>query len=162
METLFLRTPSWRVTGDVRDHAAVFRHLPLFLPADAVLVLEGGRHTRELRAFLDKHKLPTTARVIAGTIWPAQRSYHLPTTAAFLRDLADRTECCAGPEVCEHLQVYREDELLLQWFDAFSEPLYVSKSVPRDQLDWFCSALVTARVEEVPARCRPSRGADSS
>ncbi len=147
-EYLGLQLPCWRVTGDVRDHPALFRSLPLLLPDDSVLVFEGGRHSKEFRAFVAEHAVPALAEIQRGTAWPRQRTYHLPTTRPFLEKLADHTEHCAAPEVCEHLHAYKDRDVLLQWFDAFSEALFVSKLVPQEGLDRFCSALGLRYVEE--------------
>lgn len=148
MEALDLRPPYWRVAGDMRDHSAFFRNLPLLVPADGILILEGGRHPRALRAFLAAHALPPLAESPRGTSWPTQQKHCLPTTEAFLRNLADQTEHCAAPEVSEHLYVYRNQDMVLQWFDAFSEALYVSQLLPTVQLERFCAALGLSYVAE--------------
>lgn len=142
-----LRGRCWRVTGDALDDPAFFRNFPLLLPADAVLVLEGGRHSKELEGFLREHQLTPALKLAVGTSWPRRPIYHVPATAAFLEELADRTEHCDVLEVCEHLHAYRDSVVLLQWYDAFSDPLYVSQLVSQDRLDRFCSALGVAYAE---------------
>lgn len=130
----------WRIDG-IRDHAAFFRNLPWLLPPGSVLALEGGMFPNDLRALLTKHEVPASFTLASGTWWPRRRTHHVPATEAVLRDLADRTEHCAAPEVCAHLHVYREGEVLLEWFDAFTEALYISKTIPEGRLLAFCSAL---------------------
>jgi len=146
--TASLRGQCWRVTGEALEHPAFFRNLPLLLPADAVLVLEGGRHPKELEGFLNEHQLTPALKLAAGTFWPRGRTYHVPATAAFLEELADRTEHCAELEVCEHLHAYRDGVVLLQWYDAFSDPAYVSKLVSQDRVERFCAVLGVAYAED--------------
>jgi hypothetical protein len=47
----------------------------------------------------------------------------------------------AEPEICDHVHFYRDSEALLQWFDAFVDPLLVSKSVARQRVDRFASVV---------------------
>jgi hypothetical protein len=122
--------------------------MPELLPADAVLVLEGGRQPEDLRAFVKKHEVSPNVKMAAGTAWPRPTIHHLPATATVLRELAELTEHCAAPEICDHLHAYRGDEVLLQWYDAFSGPLYVSRLVSQDRLERFCAALEVAYADE--------------
>jgi hypothetical protein len=142
-----LQGRSWKVTG-VSDHSAFFRNLPQILPANAVLVLEGGRHPEGLLAFVRKHEVTAGMEIATGTFWPRQPVHHLSATATVLRELADLTEQCAAPEVCDHLHAYKGGEMLLQWFDAFSEPLYVSKLVSQEQLELLCASLGVQYAED--------------
>ena len=47
----------------------------------------------------------------------------------------------AEPEICDHVHFYRDGNALVQWFDAFSGPLLVSKLVPRERVEQFASAV---------------------
>jgi len=147
MESQHLRGRCWRLAC-VSDHSAFFRNAPEILPADAVLVLEGGRQPQEVRAFVEKHEVPAAANIAAGTVWPRPNVHHISVTATALKELADLTEHCAAPEVCDHLHAYTGSEVLLQWYDAFSEPLYLSKLVSQGHVERFCAALGIAFAEE--------------
>jgi hypothetical protein len=61
-----------------------------------------------------------------------------PQLLASLSDIASRH---AEPEICSHLHFYRLDEPLANWFDAFDDPLIVSKSIPRARVEEFCATL---------------------
>jgi hypothetical protein len=146
-ESQRLQGRCWRLAS-VSDHSAFFRNAPEILPADAVLVLEGGRQPQDLRAFVKKHEVPPGAKIAAGTVWPRPAVHHIPATATVLRELADLTEHCAAPEVCDHLHAYKGSGVLLQWYDAFSEPLYLSKLISQDRVERFCAALEIAFTDE--------------
>ena len=55
--------------------------------------------------------------------------------------LSDASSHHAEPEICDHLHFYRGQEVLVQWFDAFSDPLLISKSVARERVERFTSAV---------------------
>jgi hypothetical protein len=41
------------------------------------------------------------------------------------------------PEICSHLHFYRDTEPLVHWFDAFDDPMLVSKAIPRETVERF-------------------------
>lgn len=43
--------------------------------------------------------------------------------------------------LCSHCHVYRGSVVLLQSHDAFTDPIYVSRTVPRVAVDRFAGAL---------------------
>jgi len=47
----------------------------------------------------------------------------------------------AEMEICDHLHFYRSEEPLAHWFDAFHDVLLVTKAIPRDRVERFCSVL---------------------
>jgi hypothetical protein len=60
-------------------------------------------------------------------------------------------EGCASPELCEHLHVYQGQHLLLQWYDAFLDPFYVSKRLPRESVEALCGELKTSWKDAGPS-----------
>ena len=65
----------------------------------------------------------------------------MPATSENLLELADISEHCAEPEVAIHFHVYKDDQVLLQWYDAFADPIYVSKEISEDRIKAFCEKL---------------------
>jgi hypothetical protein len=59
----------------------------------------------------------------------------------FFARLSEAASHHAEPEICSHVHFYRGQEALVQWFDAFSDPLLVSKSVARERVERFASAV---------------------
>ena len=58
-----------------------------------------------------------------------------PSLFAALSDVATRH---VEPEICSHLHFYRDAEPLVHWFDAFDDPILVSKAIPRETVERFC------------------------
>src|ERR1035437_1312955 len=78
---------AWEVSP-AHDFPSLLRALPLLLPNDAVLYLEGGSPPRDIKAFLDAHCAPERTHLAMGTIWPRPQIFHLPATTENLTKLA--------------------------------------------------------------------------
>ena len=141
MRGIQLQGPFWEVEGNRLDYAEFFRRLPDLVSDEAILFLEGGAHSAELTRFLERHAVPPRAKVARGTVWPRESVFHVPTRASVLVELADLAEQCAGPEICAHLHVYRDEQVLLEWHDAFSDPFFISRHIPEVRVRDFCGRL---------------------
>ena len=153
----------WEVQGPW-DLPSFLRSLTLIVPHDAILYLEGGCHTKLLKDFLDARCVPELSRLARGT-WGKPFMDHLPATPENLRSLADLAESCAEPEVATHIHVYKDNEVLLQWYDAFSgDPVYLSSAIEEEALRTFCDQLslnyqaYDKGAKPLPPADRPARG----
>jgi hypothetical protein len=132
---------AWEVST-ARDFPSLLRALPLLLPNDAILYLEGGSPPQEIKAFLDTRCVPERLHLAMGTIWPRPETFHLPATTENLTELASLAEKCSAMQVAVHLHVYAQDRVLLEWYDAFwKDPFYLSGAVAEDRVRAFSSAL---------------------
>jgi hypothetical protein len=141
MEGIQLEGPFWEVEGSRLDYAEFFRRLPDLVSDQAVFFLEGGAHPPALSRFLEEHAVPPRVKVARGTLWPRGSVFHVPTEPSVLMDLAELAEQCAGPEICDHLHVYEDDRILLEWHDAFSDPFSVSRQLSEERMQEFCRKL---------------------
>jgi hypothetical protein len=135
----------WELSGRVAP-SAFLRSLPILVPDDAFVVLEGGLPSDAMRSFVATVALGP-GPVARGTVWPRQSVVSLPASPTVLNQLAGLAEESASAELCIHLHVYRADSVLLQWYDAFHAPLYVSTALPVETIDAFCARLKVSRAE---------------
>lgn len=149
MGGLRLEGPCWEVATRRVDQAEFFRALTTLVPEGCFLVLEGGSHA--LHDLLGRSAVTPHAKIARGTLWPRATVFHVPTTVGILGQLAEVAEHCAAPELCDHLHVYDREGVLVQWYDAFSDPVYVSKRVPVERLEVFCRSLNTSFKEVAKA-----------
>jgi hypothetical protein len=129
----------WRV-NPTRDVGRFLRALNLLVPDSSVAYFEdtGERHVAE---YLQNVAIRPAVRVALGTIWPRPDCYHVAlaaTTAEELADFLDRNPCGL---LCVHLHVYRDRSVVLQWYDAFDDPIYISRSVDEQAVSRFAGAL---------------------
>lgn len=132
--------PFWEVDGKT-DFPRLLRALSGFLPDGSILYFEDGSPRKDLLAFLDAHAIPEQTHVAAGALWPEPVCYHVPATEQNLARLAELTEHCAEPELAIHFHVYHEDKVLVEWHDAFSQPMLLDGSLAEDKVSGFVEAL---------------------
>ena len=99
--------------GLIRDLYALLAVIDEEMPEGAVLYLEGTSIDPEIGAFLEAHRAQESHPVVRGTLWPQPRSYHLPLSSSNLSQLRELAERHAEREICDHLVVYRGDQVLL-------------------------------------------------
>ena len=123
-----------------RDLARLIRACGV-MPAGSVLYLEDGIHPPDLAQFLAAHQVANPTKLARGTIWPRPSVHHLPVDADTIAYLASYAETVAGPEVCIHLAVYRDDRVLVSAHDVPGDPVLVNRHLPE--------AIITAFAEQL-------------
>jgi hypothetical protein len=135
-----LSTPVWKVSSP-KDFISFLRSLIDMLPQDSIAYFEGGSPTKELRAFFKEKAVPEVSHIAIGTIWPRPEVFHIPATSENLLRLAALTERCAKPQVASHFHIYRNNRILLEWYDAFFDSMFISKEIAEDKIKKFCTSL---------------------
>lgn len=123
----------WEVDGP-KTFEEMFDVLKGWVPEGAVLYFEDGSPDEEIDKFLTTNSVPERSHVALGTIWPRPRVFHVPATVTILTELARIMNHHAEPELAIHFHVYREDSVLLEWHDAFSQPMLISGATPEEEV----------------------------
>jgi hypothetical protein len=100
------------------------------MPKTAILYLEGTSIAPDVRTFLESRRAEHPREVARGTVYPATSTFHLPLNDQNLTELRALADLHAEPEICDHLAVYRDGELLLTAYDAGDGEVDVAKSLP--------------------------------
>lgn len=132
----------WKVSG-IRAAEEFFRAVPLLVPDATHMFLEGSPDS-DIVALLSEAPDETSYAAPVGTEWSWPRKnqrFSVRASPELFARLADLASYHAEPEVCDHVHLYRGLEALAQWFDAFTDPLLVSKSVARADVERFASAV---------------------
>ena len=143
------RKPFWALEGKT-EFPRFLRALVIFLPEESVLYFEDGSPTGKLLKFFKTRAIAEQARVAAATLWPNPRCYHVPATTENLTELAELAESCAEPELAIHFHVYSNGKVLLEWHDAFANPMLISGDIPKDRIRDFASTLGMQYTREEP------------
>lgn len=132
----------WRVSG-VRTADQFFRAVSLLVPDATHMFLEGSPDP-DIVVLLKTGADEADYAAPVGTIWSwprKNRRFSVRASPELLARLSEAASHHAEPEICDHLHFYRGQEALVQWFDAFSDSLLVSKSVSRERVEQFASAV---------------------
>jgi hypothetical protein len=131
----------WRVAG-VRTATKFFQAISLLVPDATHMFLEGSPDP-VIQALLADAADEAAYAAPVGTLWSwpqKERRFSVrPSSELFLR-LSEASSQLAEPEICSHLHFYRNQEALVQWFDAFINPLLVSKVIARERVERFATA----------------------
>lgn len=124
--------------GRVRRLDILLEALEVGMPADGIVYVEGVAFADDARAALSV--LPAAPQAqrrgdLRGTLWPSPSSFHLPVSSGVLAVLRDLEKRHASPEVCDHLAVYRGQEILALAHDAGDGVLLVGRSLPDDAVE---------------------------
>jgi hypothetical protein len=130
----------WRLEGKT-DFPRLLRALTALLPEGCVLYFEGGSPAKPLVDFFQAHEIPEQSDVAVGILWPRPIYYHVPATPENLSEMAELAEYHAAPEFAVHFHVYRNAEVLLQWHDAFGQPMLLSRALPEHKVRAFAETL---------------------
>jgi hypothetical protein len=136
----------WRVSG-VRDPEAFFKALPLLAGVGSVLALHDPQG-RQVQQFLQHNPASESTSVKPGTIWPRPKIYHVECSAQNLEVLEELASRHAPPEIAMHVHLYRGQQVLLEWYDAFGDPIEISAAFAEDEIRRFCHAC-DGRIERV-------------
>ncbi len=137
---LDMTRPFWEMSGET-DFPSLLMALADLLPEECVLYFEGGWPRGELLEFLRGHEIPERAHVAYGTIWPKPIVFHLPATPETMSGLAELTRSCDYSELAIHLHVYSGQSVLLEWHDAFTQPMLLSGDLHEQRVRTFAERL---------------------
>jgi hypothetical protein len=134
---LRLEGDAWEIDGRNLPPAEFFGALPILLTGEEVLVLQGDEQPPALLAWLEARRIEPRSKLAFGTIWPRPRVIHCAIPAKDYAALVLLTKACAEPEIATHVQLYRPGTVVLEWWDAFSSPMFISKQLPEPAVRGF-------------------------
>jgi hypothetical protein len=144
------REARWVLTSVPPDASRFLSALPLLVPADAFVFLEGGARPEQLTLLLHERRVEVSPRPALGTVWPRHEFFAVPAKPTVLAELARCAQALPYPEVCDHLHVFRGEEVLLSGYDAFAQPFTLSATIPEERVNAFSAAIGCSYRREVP------------
>ena len=132
----------WKVSG-VRTAEDFFRAASLLVPDATHMFLEGSPDA-DVEALLIAAADDADYAAPVGTLWSWPKKegrFSVRASPELFARLSEAAANHAEPEICSHVHFYRNQEPLVQWFDAFLDPLLVSKSVARERVEQFASVV---------------------
>jgi len=122
------------VVEPTKDHADFLKALPVLLPPNSVVYLEGPVD-QEVIEFLESNQFDGHTKVALGTIWPAPKYYHIPCSVETMSGLVSIINKLPVVYLCTHIHAYKEKVVLLEWHDAFCDaPIRLSKKLSEEKI----------------------------
>jgi hypothetical protein len=129
--------------GRVADLCLLLSAIERLLPRPAVIFIEGTKIAGEVKTFLDEHSIASGRDDLWGTAWPRPEGFHILVTDENLRGLRHLVSTQVRPEepypygaICNHVVVYRDNEILLTAYDVGSE-VWLSDDLPAGTAERF-------------------------
>ena len=131
----------WEIDEGKVDAGKFFETLPKYFSAATTFFAEGTMMSDDVMecyaSFSDEGKyLPG-----AQTILPISKKFRCKFSPLLMGKLATLAKKHSEPELLNHLFVYKGNEALLYWHDAFANVLLVSRSIPESSISEFASEL---------------------
>ncbi|MGK0190641.1 MAG: hypothetical protein ACI9R3_006471 [Verrucomicrobiales bacterium] len=130
----------WVLEGDT-DLSTFLRALPTLISGPAFLYFEGGSPDGELKDWIDRNMIEPIEQVARGTIWPRCEVFHIPLAESTIEELALISERIAHPELAIHTHAYEPGRMILEWHDAFDNPMLIDARIGEDQVTDFARAI---------------------
>ena len=142
MDGLHLETKNgfWAIkpTGDLTK---ILKALHIVITSESIIYLEGGSPDGRLELFLDNKKIHSVEKIALGTIWPKPLIYHIRATNENIGQLIDISEEISPVELAVHFHIYEPEHVILEWYDAFTDEILLSKALEENKVKSFCLAI---------------------
>lgn len=132
---------AWAVAGENPDARQFFLALLECFPQATTLFAEGTSIAEDVEACFRRHAEPGAFLPGASTIWPESTKLRCSFTPALVTELASLAENHAEPELFDHVYLYRGNDPLVWWNDAFEDPIGVSSELQEQTIRAFAARL---------------------
>ena len=131
--------PCWRLSPP-SDFCEFLRELPNFVPENSTLALE-GTGAYDIESYLQDRPAKYENETDQGFWKMSPKVFYMSVTLENLRGLADLSERYNELEVCSHLRVFSNDQIILSWHDLPFDPIYISNRFDEVSLKKVCDVL---------------------
>ncbi len=131
---------NWMI-GETKDLPKVLNALHYIVGENAAIFIEGCNAKGDLKQFIDDIAIPEKEHIARGTVWPKQHVVHLPATKQNIERLSEFSKDVSPLQIATHFHVYEDSNVIIEWYDAFTTNIFISKSIPEENVRNFAEAL---------------------
>lgn len=113
--------------------------------------MEGTSISKDVERLYVKYKKPEMYRPVKGVIQATSKTFACTASREFFSELAELSLRKAEHELFDHFFIYKSQCPILEWWDAFSDPMILSSAVSESDVYRFASRL-GMRVEKLKKR----------
>ena len=143
-----IEEPTWWIISPPKDFSEFLRTLPLLVPNDSILCLEGVIDS-DIEAFLEQRPAKYENEINQGFLKLHSKIYYMPVTEVNLEQFAELSERYAEPEIYDALRVYKQDKVILSWYDLPFDSFEVANEIDETVLSKFCEILGCTYIKQV-------------
>jgi hypothetical protein len=147
----------WELEGKT-DFPTFLRALPTLVSSPSLLYLEDGSPSGELKEWLYRNMVTPVEKIAQGSYGFQSRAFHIPLTESTMRELAILSDQVASPELAIHVHVYELGRVILEWYDAFNNPIHVDDGVEESKVAEFACMIGFAYTKQICELDAPSDG----
>lgn len=129
--------PHWLVST-AKDYMAFFQALADLAPEGSLLQISGSPDPDVEEGLRQWLKEPSQ-QIIES--WRTSALYEVPITSDNMATLARLAQNHAEPEVADQFLVFHGEVLILHWYDAPEDPIYICSSTPEAKVEQFAQRL---------------------
>jgi hypothetical protein len=132
----------WELEQGPVDSTGFFRALPASFPEATDAYFEGSAIAEGIAQIFERHANPGRYVPEPQTIWSTGsiRRFRCRFTPALCEALALASEHHAEMELFDHVFLYADNQVLLEWPDAFANCIWLALSVEEERVREFASA----------------------
>lgn len=123
------------------DSSKFFKALANYFQDATTLFIEGDSIANEVMNLYKENIEKGDYLPRSGTTFPRSTKIRCKYSVEFMNELACIADKHAEPELCDHLHLYNDNNVILEWMDAFSDEILISKSVPEKVVKQFSAAI---------------------
>ena len=139
----------WELRATEVPPETFFALLAPHFPEATTLFLEGTDFSGDVLEAVRRYGSPGEFTPGANTIWPESTKVRCRFSLELAEALARLAKRHGTPEIGDHVFLYRDQDFLIYWHDAFDNGAYLAPELPIGRVSAFASALgcVYSRVE---------------
>jgi len=131
----------WSLSAKGIDSSKFFREITPMLDNSEAAFIEGTSISKEAEELYTKYKEPGKYLPVKGIIWPKSKTFRCNAATEFFNELAKLSQNKVEPELFDHFFIYRGQNPILEWWDAFSDPIMLSPAISESDVYNFAGKL---------------------
>ncbi len=131
----------WEIQDGKVDSSAFFKLLIRYFPDATTLFLEGTAITDDVKKCYEKHLESGDYLPRSQTIFPKSNIFRCTFSSGLMEEMALLAEHHAEPELLDHLSLYKGNNSLLEWHNAFANIILLPYSILEETVSNFSKEL---------------------
>lgn len=131
----------WDIEEGSVDSTSFFKLVHKYFGDSTTIFFEGTSIENDVIKCYQKHLEHGEFLPGRQTIWPRSKCFRCRFSEKLMNELSQLSLNHAEPELMDHLSIYKGDQAILEWHDAFANAMLLSKSLPEETVAAFSNDL---------------------